>query len=67
MLLLIMNFSFSMRSPDSRVAVRQVNGHHRILVMRVLADIDALGLDLPEVRQLSQDRKSPRSGDSSSP
>jgi hypothetical protein len=34
MLLLIMNFSFTMRSPDSRVAVRQVSGHHRILVIR---------------------------------
>ena len=33
----------------------------------VLAEIDALGLDLLEVRQLSQDRKSPGSGDSSSP
>jgi hypothetical protein len=33
----------------------------------VLAEIEALGLDLLEVRQLSQDRKSPRSGESRSP
>ena len=33
----------------------------------VLAEIDALGLDLLEVRQLTQDRKSPESGDSRSP
>ena len=33
----------------------------------VLAEIDALGLDLLEVRQLTQDRKSPGSDDSRSP
>jgi hypothetical protein len=33
----------------------------------VLAEIDALGLDLIEVRQLTADRKSPGSGDSRSP
>ena len=33
----------------------------------VLAEIDALGLDLLEVRQLTQDRKSPEPGDSPSP
>jgi hypothetical protein len=33
----------------------------------VLAEIDALGLDLLEVRQLTQDRKSLQSGDSRSP
>jgi hypothetical protein len=33
----------------------------------VLAEIDALGLDLLEVRQLTRDRKSPESGDSCSP
>ena len=33
----------------------------------VLAEIDALGLDLLEVRQLTPDRKSPGSGDSRSP
>jgi hypothetical protein len=33
----------------------------------VLAEIDALGLDLLEVRQLNQDRKSPGSGDGWSP
>jgi len=33
----------------------------------VLAEIDALGLDLLEVRQLSPTRKSPEPGDSDSP
>ena len=33
----------------------------------VLAEIDALGLDLLEVRQLTPDRKSPGAGDSCSP
>ena len=33
----------------------------------VLAEIDALGLDLLEVRQLTPDRLSPGSGDSRSP
>jgi hypothetical protein len=33
----------------------------------VLAEIEALGLDLLEVRQLAPDRKSPESGDSCSP
>ena len=33
----------------------------------VLAEIDALGLDLLEVRQLTRDRKSPGSGESCSP
>ena len=33
----------------------------------VLAEIDALGLDLIEVSQLTADRKSPGSGDSRSP
>ncbi|HEY6312291.1 MAG TPA: hypothetical protein VIY52_16010 [Streptosporangiaceae bacterium] len=33
----------------------------------VLAEIEALGLDLLEVRQLTPDRTSPRSGDSGSP
>ena len=33
----------------------------------VLAEIEALGLDLLEVRQLMPDRKSPESGDSGSP
>jgi hypothetical protein len=33
----------------------------------VLAKIEALGLDLLEVRQLTPDRKSPKSGDSCSP
>ena len=33
----------------------------------VLAEVEALGLDLLEIRQLTQDRKSPESGDSRSP
>ncbi len=33
----------------------------------VLAEIEALGLDLVEVRQLTRHRKSPRSGDRRSP
>ena len=33
----------------------------------VLAEIEALGLDLLEIRQLEPDRKSPESGDSRSP
>jgi hypothetical protein len=33
----------------------------------VLAEIEALGLDLIEVRQLMPDRRSPESGDSRSP
>jgi hypothetical protein len=33
----------------------------------VLAEIEALGLDLLEVRQLAPDGKSPESGDSGSP
>jgi hypothetical protein len=33
----------------------------------VLAEIEALGLDLLEVRQLAPDGKSPKSGDSGSP
>ena len=33
----------------------------------VLAEIEALGLDLLEVRQLTSERKSPGSGDSRSP
>jgi hypothetical protein len=33
----------------------------------VLAEIEALGLDLVEVRQLTPERKSPKSGDGRSP
>ena len=33
----------------------------------VLAEVEALGLDLVEVRQLTQHRRSPGSGDSRSP
>ena len=51
------------------------HGAHTVLTGRldrsalygVLAEIEALGLDLLEVRQLTPDRKSPESGDSRSP
>jgi hypothetical protein len=53
-----------------------VKGHHLILVMRVhlpalddgvLAEVEALGLDLLEVRQLTSEGESSDSGDSCSP
>ena len=51
------------------------HGAHTVLTGRldrsalygVLAEIDALGLDLLEVRQLERDRESPGSGDNRSP
>jgi hypothetical protein len=39
----------------------------RSALFGVLAEIEALGLDLLEVRQLAPDRKSPGSGDNRSP
>ena len=39
----------------------------RSALYAVLAEIEALGLDLLEVRQLAPDRESPTSGDSRSP
>ena len=53
----------------------QQHGAHTVLtglldrsaLYGVLAEIEALGLDLLEVRQLTPDRKSPGSGDSRSP
>ena len=53
----------------------QQHGAHTVLtglldrsaLYGVLAEIEALGLDLLEVRQLAPDRKSPGSGDSRSP
>ena len=39
----------------------------RAALYGVLAEIEALGLDLVEVRQLTPQRKSPESGDSCSP
>jgi hypothetical protein len=39
----------------------------RSALFGVLAEIEALGLDLLEVRQLTPDRKSPESDDSRSP
>jgi hypothetical protein len=60
-------------------AGKNVNGRKRHIVVDttglldrsalygVLAEIDALGLDLVEVRQLTPQHKSPESGDSRSP
>ena len=53
----------------------QLHGTHTVLtglldqsaLYGVLADIEALGLDLLEVRQLTPERKSPEPGDSWSP
>jgi hypothetical protein len=53
----------------------QLQGAHTVLtglldrsaLYGVLAEIDALGLDLVEVRQLTADPESPGSGDHSSP
>ena len=53
----------------------QQHGAHTVLtglldrsaLYGVLAEIEALGLDLLELRQLEPDRKSPGSGDSCSP
>ena len=53
----------------------QQHGGHTVLtglldrsaLYGVLAEIEALGLDLLEVRQLTPDRESPGSGDSRSP
>jgi hypothetical protein len=55
--------------------VPQQHGAHTVLtgvldrsaLYGALAEIEALGLDLLEVRQLTQDREAPRSGDSCSP
>lgn len=55
--------------------VPQRHGAHTVLTGRldrsalygVLAEIEALGLDLLEVRQLAPQRNSPESGDSRSP
>jgi hypothetical protein len=56
------------------LAPRRHGGHtvltgllDRSALYGVLAEIEALGLDLLEVRQVALDRKSPESGDSSSP
>ena len=52
--------------PDGRCTV--LTGFlDRSALYGVLAEIEALGLDLLEVRQLTPDRKSPGSGDSRSP
>ena len=64
----------TMLSAFPALAPRQ-HGAHTVLTGRldrsalygVLAEIDALGLDLLEVRQLERDRESPGSGDNRSP
>ena len=61
----------------ARYAIR-IRGHHgadtvltglldRSALYGVLAEIEALGLDLVEIHQLAPQRKSPGSGDSRSP
>ena len=59
---------------DSTVAPRRHGAHtmltgllDRSALYGVLAEIEALGLDLLEVRQLAPDRESPTSGESRSP
>ncbi len=55
--------------------VSQRHGAHTVLtglldrsaLYGVLAEVEALGLDLVEVRQLTPQRRSPESGDSRSP
>jgi hypothetical protein len=50
----------------ARYAIR-IHGHLGATVLGVLAEIEALGLDLVEIRQLTPHRKSPESGDRRSP
>jgi hypothetical protein len=60
---------------DFPALASQWHGAHTVLtglldrsaLYGVLAEIEALGLDLLEVRQLAPDRKSPGSGDNCSP
>jgi hypothetical protein len=55
--------------------VPQHHGAHTVLtglldrsaLYGVLAEIEALGLDLPEIQKLTPDRQSPEPGDSRSP
>jgi hypothetical protein len=63
-----------MLSAFPALAPRRHGGHtvltgllDRSALYGVLAEIEALGLDLLEVRQLTPDRKSPESGDRASP
>jgi hypothetical protein len=67
--------SFDVMHGVSPAMAPQQYGAHTVLtglldrsaLYGVLAEIEALGLDLLEVRQLEPQRKSPESGDSCSP
>ena len=60
--------AFPAMAPDQHGAHTVLTGLlDRSALYGVLAEIEALGLDLLEVRQLTPDRKSPGSGDSCSP
>jgi hypothetical protein len=60
--------AFPAMSPHHHDAHTVLTGRlDRSALYGVLAEIDALGLDLIEVRQLERDRESPGSGDNCSP
>jgi hypothetical protein len=60
--------AFPALAPQRRGADTVLTGLlDRSALYGVLAEIEALGLDLLEVRQLTPHRKSPESGDSRSP
>jgi hypothetical protein len=61
-------FAFPAMAPHQHGAQTVLTGLlDRSALYGVLAEIEALGLDLLEVRQLTPDRKSPGSGDCCSP
>jgi hypothetical protein len=61
-------FAFPALAPQRDGADTVLTGHlDRSALYGVLAEIEALGLDLLEVRQLGQEGESPESGDSCSP
>jgi hypothetical protein len=60
--------AFPALAPQRRGAHTVLTGLlDRSALYGVLAEIEALGLDLLEIRKLTQDRKSPEPGDSRSP
>jgi len=60
--------AFPALAPQRRGAHTVLTGLlDRSALYGVLAEIEALGLDLLEIRKLTQDRKSPELGDSRSP